>query len=183
MRLMARRPKRKYKRRSTFSGYIKGNIDIDLDLGTLAAKTGLLAPTNTVLEKRRVSSIKCMYTMSGRTISDNVGPAMVLVAHSDYTLSEIEAWIEQTSSWDEGNLVGQEISNRRIRKIGTFPGSRNNTEASPLNDGKPIRTKLNWVLTTGQGLNFVAYNLGTAPYATTDPNMNVQGQANLFPQK
>ncbi len=186
---MARRPKRRYKRRKitqrSMANYLKGNIDIDIAMGTLASDTALLAATNTVIEKTRCTSINNRYVYSGYTVAVDQGPVMVGVAHSDYSLAEIEAWIEQTSSWDAGNLVAKEISQRRIRRIGIFPiaGSTGGVgNATVLNEGRPIRTRLNWMLMTGQGLVFFVYNLGTVALASTDPNVNIQGDAHLFTQ-
>ncbi len=165
------------------SNYLPGNIDVDMGLGTLAANTATLGPTNTVTESTRCTSIKNVYSYSGYTTAVDQGPIMVGVAHSDYSLAEIEAWIEQTTSWAAGDLIAKEISQRKIRKIGIFPigGSAGSVgTANVLNDGRPIRTKLNWMLHTGQGLNFFSYNLGSAALASSSPNVNVQGKANLF---
>ncbi len=162
------------------SGYLDGNIDQDLGLATLAAKTGILTATNTVSEKRRVSSVRCTYALTDWTVNANSGPIMILVAHSDYTLAEVEEWIERSGSWSMSDLVADEVRRRKIKRIGIFriPPT---AHGAVLNDGKPIRTKLNWTLITGQGLNFVGYNLGTAALTTTSPNVNIQGKANLWP--
>ncbi len=181
---MARRPKRQYRRKKGGGfrgGYLAGNIDQDLGLATLAAKTGVLTATNTVSEKRRVSSIKCVYSLSDFTIAANAGPIMVLVAHSDYTLAEIEAWIERSGSWSKSDLIADEVRKRLIRRIGTF-NTVTTSGSAVLNEGRMIRTKLNWSLITGQGLQFVAYNLGTAALSSSSPNVNIQGKANTWPQ-
>ncbi len=165
------------------SNYLPGNIELDLSLGTLASRTGILFATNTVTERTRCTSIKMLYTYSGYTVADNQGPIMVGVAHSDYTLVEIEEWIEQSTSWAVGDLVAKEVSGRKIRKIGVFPISGVTAavgQATVLNDGRPIRTRLNWMLNTGQGLSMWAYNMGTIAIGTTNPNVNFNGKANLF---
>ncbi len=181
---MARRPKRQYRRRKGGGfrgGYLAGNIDQDLGLATLAAKTLVSSATNTVSEKRRVSSIKCTHTLSDFTVAANTGPIMVGVAHSDYTDAEIEAWVERSGSWSMSDLVADEVRQRKIRRIGIFriPPT---AAGAVLNDGKPIRTKLNWTMITSQGLKFWAYNLGTGALVTTSPNYNVQGTAHTWPQ-
>ncbi len=181
--VMARKAKGHYKRRSVRSGlgkYVPGDIGLDRSLGTLAAKTGVETTTTTVDEVARVSSVKCTYTLSDFTQIGNAGPILVCIAHSDYSLAEIEAWVERVTSWSSGDLIAQEVSNRRIRKIGIFPGVPSDNTSVTLNDGKPIKTKLNWRLNTGQGLKFFLYNLGTGALATTDPNVNIQGKANLW---
>jgi len=114
------------------------------------------------------------------TVGDNIGPIMCGIAHSDYSDAEIEAWIESsTKSWNRGALAEQEIDNRLIRRVGIFTPIVS-LGAEVLNDGKPIKTKLNWPLMSGQGLKVWAYNMGSSPLATTDPNFHVQGHVNLF---
>ncbi len=54
--------------------------------------------------------------------------------------------------------------------------------AYTFNDGKAIKTKLNWIMTNGQGLNYWCYNLGTSVFATIDSNVNIRGHANLWPR-
>ncbi len=163
--------------------YIKGNIDIDFVLGTLAANTGVVQQTNDqVRERTLVTSVDVSYGMLGFTIIDNVGPIEVGLAHEDYTLAEIEEYLELTTSWDEGDRISREISSRLIRRIGVFEPKEAGLGSEMLNDGKPIKTKLNWILNSGQGLKFWAYNQGSAAVATTDPNIHIVGHANLFPQ-
>ncbi len=162
--------------------YIKGPISMDIDLPTLAGLTGLIKVTSDqVSEKARVTSVDCSYALSGWTASDNVGPLMVGVMHGDYTLVELEEWIELTTGWDEGDLVSREISSRKIRKIGIFDVPATAGEAIALNEGESIKTRLNWPLRSGQGLYFWVYNTGGSAVVTTVPNVHVQGHANIFP--
>lgn len=172
-----RRRKRRMRR------YIKGNIDLNGNLGTLAAVTGiLLVPADVVEEQAFISSVKCIYSLAGITQGDNVGPIHVGIAHSDYTLSEIEAWIEQSTGWAQGDKVAQEISSRLIRRIGTFDMPDVVGDSVTLNLGKPITTKLGWGLTTGQNVVFYVYNEGSVALSTTDPNVHITGHANLWPK-
>ncbi len=173
---------KKGRARRKMGRYIKGNIDLDFALGTLAAQDVVVsAIQDTVNERSLISSIVCTYSMSGYTVVDNAGPIMVGVAHSDYSDAEIEAWIENALSWDEGDLAAQEVAGRKIRKIGTIPVVTT-LAASPLNDGKPIKTKLNWVVNQGQSLKFWAYNHGSVALSGTDPDMHVDGHANVWPR-
>lgn len=162
--------------------YMRGQIDEDIGLATLAGKTAVATVFgSTVTETTRISSVEITATLSGFTEGvDNTGPVMCGIAHSDYTTAEIEAWIEATASWSEGDLVAQEVSNRRIRRLGIFPSAVVALGSAPLNDGRPIKEKLNWRLSTGQSLRSWAYNMGTVAFATTDPNMHFQGHANLW---
>ncbi len=154
-----------------------------MDLGTLAARTLVSAPiSDTVQERTLVSSVVTAWAISDFTSAAGTGPFAVGVAHSDYTDAEIEAVLENTGSWDEGDLVQQEVAKRKVRRIGvinTPDGAA--TKSFVLNDGDPIKTKLNWILTQGQTLRIWVYNLGDAAIATTDPDITVSGHANLWP--
>ncbi len=176
--MMARKPRR----RRRMGRYIRGNIDLDASLGTLAPKTAVLDPTDTVTERTLVSSVVATYSISNMAATTNAGPIEVGVAHGDYTLAEVEEYLELQSSWEEADMIDKEIASRKIRRIGVFDAPVATSGAYTLNDGRPIKTKLNWILTGGQGLNFWFYNLGTAALATSDPNANTRGHANLWPR-
>ncbi len=168
---MAKHPKGKY---------IKGNVDEGLSLTTLASQTLVAAIFDEVVEERtRINSIRAVWSLAEWTPGAGDGPVLVGVAHSDYSDAEIEEVIESTTSWTEGDLIGQERGRRKVRIIGTFQGPADALAQVVLNDGKPIYTRLMWVLTTGKSLKVWAYNLGASAFATTIPILRVQGHANL----
>ncbi len=162
-----RRPRRQY---------IRGNIDESLSLGTLAAGT-LVSDTfdEAAIEKTLISSIVAIWTLDGITIGQ--GPIEFGVAHSDYTDAEIEQVIETSGSWNPGDKIQQEVGRRLVRKIGVFTADAIDVG---VNDGKPIKTKLNWSLTTGLTLKMWAYNRSGSALSTTVPSMRVSGHANLW---
>ncbi len=163
--------------------YIRGNVDEFNGLGTLAAKTVAAVPFDeTVNGRTLVSSMVATHSMTAFTKSTGDGPIMVGVAHGDYTVAEIEEYLESTGSWDEGNLIDQETSKRKIRRIGKFENPIDEAAVAVLNDGKPIKTKLNWILNDGATLQYWAYNLGTSALATTSPIVNAEGHVNLWPR-
>ncbi len=175
----------KAKRRGRkFRKYLRGEIDEAQSLGTLAAKTVIgEAFDETVNEKTFVSSMSGFWSMDQFTSGTDKGPILVGVAHSDYSDTEIEEWIESTGSWNEGDLVqSREVGKRWIKKVGEFPTAEDASKVVVLNDGKPIFTKLGWMLLQGQGLKQWAYNQGTAALATTDPTVRLSGHANLWPR-
>ncbi len=162
--------------------YIRGNIDLDIELGTLAAKTAVLGASDTVIDRTLISSLVATYSISNLTAAADDGPIEVGVAHSDYTLVEIEEFLELTTSWKETDMLDREILSRKIRRIGVFDNPSVAGGAYTLNDGKAVKTKLNWIVTNGQGVNYWVYNRGTSALASTDPNVNISGHANLWPR-
>ena len=163
--------------------YIRGGVDEFLTLTTLAAKTLVGDDFDQVVTERTlVSSIVANWSLTNWTPAAGDGPILVGIAHGDYTDAEIEAVIEISDSWDEGNLIDREVSARKVRRIGVFEIPIDANATVVLNDGKPMKTKLNWILNAGQTLRLWAYNLGTSPLATTAPIVNASGHANLFPK-
>ncbi len=152
-------------------------MEFELELATLASRTLVSAIVgDSVNETTWLSSLKASWSFTDFTAGLDIGATLVGVAHSAYADSEIEAWVEQTESWETDNLIGQEIAKRKIRRVGQF------TTNGLLNDGKPIRTKCGWMLETGQTIRIWAYNKGLQPYATTSPVVGVSGHANLWPR-
>ncbi len=162
--------------------YLRGNVEESLALSTLANNTLVLATfSGAVIERTLVSSIVGTWSLKDLTEVVSDGPVIVGLAHSDYTAAEIEAVIENTGSWSEGDLVAQEIAKRKIRIVGTFEELGGDISTAVLNDGVPIKTKLNWILTTGQTLDMWAYNAGSGGLTGT-AQLHCFGHANLWPQ-
>ncbi len=166
-------------RKRSMSGYYKGNVDESLGLGTLASNT-LVSDTwdETVNEKSLLSSIVATWSLDQLTLSQ--GPISFGVAHSDYTDAEIEEVIENAGSWDRGNKIAREMARRQVRVIGVFEGLGETVQDVNFNDGRPIKTKLNWVLQTGDTLKMWAYNDSATALSTTAPTMKSKGHANLW---
>ncbi len=169
-------------RRTNWSRYMSGSVDVDMILATLNSKTAIrTTTTGVVVDTTKVSSIKCTYILSGITPADNKGPLMMGVCHPDYTTAELEEWIEADAGWDIGDKIAKEIRGRLIRVIGVFNMPTVDGGTSRLNDGLPVKTKLNWVLAEGDGLTFWSYNLGSVDLDGS-ANINVLGKANLWYQ-
>lgn len=162
--------------------YIKGNLDEDVPLGTLNTKTLVSTTTDEAVEERTlVSSIVATYMLNNLTAPQ--GPLLFGVAHGAYTDAQIEQVIENTGSWAEGDLLNQEIAKRKVRIIGSFVArSLAGTVDVRFNDGKPVKTKLNWILNSDARLRFWVYNVSATALTTTVPNMLVSGHANLWPR-
>ncbi len=175
--------KRTYRRRKPRGKYLKGKVEQDCSLGALGPKTLVSCVSQEVASERlKISSIELIWALKDLAIVVDDGPVIVGVAHSDYTAAEIEEVIENSGSWSEGNLTAQEIAKRKVRIVGVFRQIGVAAEAAQtfvLNEGRPIKTKLNWILTTAKGLDFWAYNAG--PNAlTTGSVMSIYGHANLW---
>ncbi len=178
---MANKPKR----RRRMGKYIRGTVDETTALTTIGANAAIKGDFDeVVIERTLISSVVAAYSLSEFTAGAGIGPIVVGIAHSDYSAAEIEEWIETTSSWSEADKVQQEISNRLIRRIGVFEVLLGDTSglAKVLNDGKLIKTKLNWILNTGQTISLWGYNQGGTAAATTVPLLKAQGHANLWPR-
>ncbi len=172
--LMARRGRRKFRR------YIRGNIDFELALGTLGPADMISGNEgNTLTESAWLSSVKVSIALADFTAAAGDGPIVIGIAHSGYTSAEIEGWIESASSWDQGNLVGNEVRKRHIRQIGIVNGNESDVTNVSLWAG--MRTvKCGWGLTTGDTVKFWAYNSGSS-LLTTGSTLHVNGHANLWP--
>jgi len=89
------------------------------------------------------------------------GPVTVGYAHSDYSVTEIKEAIESALSISVGDKVAQEKANRLIRIVGEI-----SSEDPILNEGRPIKTKLNWFIPIGKFVNMFAYNNNSSPLTT-----------------
>ncbi len=162
--------------------YIRGNVEEELALAALAAGDVTSAVFDqAVVEQTFVSSLVASYAMAGLTVGADIGPFTVGIAHSDYTPAEIEEFLENTGAWDVSDKIAQEKAKRLIRVIGIFPGPPGGgLEAAVLNNGRPIKTKLNWTLISGKTLQLWVRNGGSQPVATTVPDIKVDGHINMW---
>ncbi len=147
---------------------------------TLAAKTLVSQSSETVVDTARISSVKCGYGITGFTPADGVGPFLFGVAHSDYTNGEIEAYIEQSGSWDLGDKQSQEVRSRRVKILGVIGQNASGVQNMVFNDGRQNKAKLNWIMSEGDGLDFWVYNMGDAAVATTVPQFVAFGNASIW---
>ncbi len=116
-----------------------------------AALTGILQ------NEYRVTSIEMTWNMRDHTPGE--GPITVGYAHPDYTDTEvIEALTASVLS--PGLMIEKERAARLVRVIGSFAGI---LAEESLNDGKPMKTKLNWLIPDGDvACNIFAFNASGA---------------------
>ncbi len=138
-------------------------------LATLASDTALsVAMVGSGIGSYRVVSIKGTWTIQGLT--EGEGPITVGFAHSDYSVTEIKECLEASAAIDPGDKIAREQANRLVRVVGTFAGD----PSSALNDGKPISTRLNWLMVPGDAPNMFIYNEFTGSL-TTGASVNFAG--------
>jgi len=152
------------KRRRKRARLLKGVVTETLAIGALAANDAIGDNYDQTTEERSfMLSQEATWAIVNHTAGE--GGIIVGVAHSDYTDAEIEEFLEVSDSWNEGNLIDQERSNRgrRIKIVGIFSGDKSD---DVLNDGKPIKTSLKFTLTSAQTLKLFAYNTSAAVLTT-----------------
>ncbi len=162
------------KRRSTARGiWRRPYATLTLALGALASKDVVLGTlSNATDEKCRWTSIEASYSL-GDTITVGEGPVAFGVSHPDYTAAEVEEALEAFGSITLEDKVANEKANRLVRMIGIL------SAAEPTyREGQLVKTKLNWMLATGEQPAFWAYNLSASPL-TTGMNVNVAGWLNI----
>ncbi len=122
--------------------FVRLPFQISVALSTLADNIVLkLLPIPDITEDLRVLSMDATWAIKNHTAGE--GPLDVGYADDNYSVTEIaEANIAQPTG--PGDRIQNERASRRVRKVGTFPGL--STE-EVLNDGKPIKTRLNWLIT------------------------------------
>ncbi len=134
-------------------------------LGALAALDVVSgAITSAPTERIRVVSAHLSFSLADLTATDD--GCEIGLAHGDYTAAEIEECLESQASIDAGDKIANEQANRLVRSIGTFSDTDTAGGSGDLNDGVPIKTKLNWVLQTGETLNIWARNGSGTVYTT-----------------
>ncbi len=159
--------------------YLKGNVDESTALSTLGAGVLITTPFDETPEQDvLISSLVASYALDNLVAGQ--GPVEFGIAHSDYTQTEIAEVLDNANSWDQGNKVDQEIAKRLVRTIGIMVGIQGTgTNDVPFNEGKPVKTKLNWKLITGDTLQLWARNI-SASALTGAPILRAQGHANLW---
>ncbi len=137
----------------------------------------LLTPASDIVVKQAISAVAVSTyraishkaTWNLMNLTSGEGPVTVGLAHSDYTVTEIKECLEAQAGIDPGNKVEQERANRLVRSVGQFGSVQ-----AMLNDGKPITTKLNWLIAIGRTVDMFAYNEDTGTL-TTGAVLNVTG--------
>ncbi len=144
-------------------------ITPELPLSTLGSDTALTVAVvgGTSTTPMRVISINATWQISALTADE--GPLTVGYAHPDYTVTEIKECLEAGNSIDLGDMIAREQANRLVRIVGTI-----DSEDERLNDGLPVKTKLNWLLPAGDVVEIFVFNEQTGAL-TTGSSLKVSG--------
>ncbi len=163
--LMANRGRGRGRRRYTLRAV---NVTPALAVTNLGAgivvTTGL---TGTSDAQYRLVTAQLTWLIDGMTAGE--GPVTVGFAHNDYSVTEIKEALESASSISPGDKVAQERNNRLVRKVGVL-----SAESPELNDGQPIKTRLNWAMQIGSAVNLFVYN-DSGVQLTTGGTINTMG--------
>ncbi len=152
----------------------KVRVNNSSPIGALAAEdvvTGTLVPVSTT--PYRVMSIDISWAISNLGAGIDDGQEFG-VCHSDYSAAEVEECLEAVASIDIGDKIAIEQGNRLVRSIGVMTGSAANSFGLSINDGNPIKTKLNWYIGNGDGVNVYIRN-GSGNVYTTGSNLLSNG--------
>ncbi len=154
----------------------KVRISSEVAVGALATlDVATLAITNAVKNQMRLMSLNCSYTwVDIQQITDD--GLEFGVAHGAYTSAQVEECLEAFGAIDKGDKLVQEKSNRLVRSIGTFAAITTAVGGGvAFNDGRKIKTKLNWLMIEGDTLNLWVRNLSGVIYVTGS-TLNASGE-------
>ncbi len=96
------------------------------------------------------------------------------LAHSDYTAAEVEECLEAIAAINRGDKIAQEQSNRLVREIGSIESVDVALGSRVFNDGRKLKTKLNWFMSIGDQLNLWIRNASGVVW-TTGSSVAVDG--------
>lgn len=141
-------------------------VSPETTMGTLASKIVLVTTlTGNADGAYRAISVDGSWAWVAPTAGE--GPITVGYAHSDYSITEIKESIEAGAAISIGDKVNQEKANRLVRKVGVVQSGQQ------LNNGDPIKTRLNWLIPIGKSVNTFAYNEGAN--LTTGSSLHMNG--------
>ncbi len=146
----------------------------ELAIGALATLDVVSANmTAAATDPLRVISLTATFAITdlGATADDG---QEIGIAHSDYQANEIEECLEASGSIDKGNKLAQEQANRLVRSLGFATESPGTGAGMSINEGQPLKVKLNWLLSTGDSLVMWVRN-GSGNVYTTGATLAVIG--------
>ncbi len=139
---------------------------------TLASETGILTSLTTDPASEGYYAVSTDLNVSWDSPTAGEGAIDIWITNNDWSLVEVEEYVEATTGFDRGDMRAQEIQRRgrSIRKIGSLTPEANN-----LNDGNMTRTKFRQYIAEGSTLQLMLYNAGPAPL-TTGSEISISGK-------
>ncbi len=137
-------------------------------IGALAALDVVKAAVTAVAaDTYRIVSVDCAYSITDLGALADDGFAFGL-AHSGYTAAQIEECLESQTSIDLGDKIAQERANRLVREVGMISGSQGAVVGGglPFNNGRRVKTRLNWKISIGDTLDIWVRNSSGVIYTT-----------------
>ncbi len=166
------------------------SIEIDLTFSLSAGITAkdLVASliSETADDNFIMTSLEATYALTFEQAAEpnSVEAISIGIAKDDYSAAEVETWVENSTGFKRADLISQEISKRMVKQIATFVPptvAAGQQVVVSLNDGMPIKTRLNWRILTGHTLLIWLYNGGDVNIgATSGQNLRVMGQMRGF---
>ncbi len=144
-------------------------------IGALATEDVVVVPiTASVADKLRLISFNAIYTWVDIAAAVDGGLEFGL-CHSDYSAAEVEECLEAANSIDLGDKIAQEQANRLVRRVGSMSSvSAATGQEAQFNEGRQVKTKLNWLLSAGDTLNIWMRN-GSGIVYTAGSSISVLG--------
>ncbi len=160
----------KTQRKRSNKNFVAIPMEGSFNISTLASK-GVISddfPTTAFTEDLFVISIDIMAEILVITSGEG-NPSMFGFAHGDYTDAEIAEALNVALT-GPGSKIEQERSRRLVRKVGPFYGNELNTHTSMRLSGKQgpgeTRTKIKFMIQSGQTIRVFVYNKSGAVYTT-----------------
>ncbi len=108
-----------------------------------------------------IISIDCTWSL--RNVTGGEVPIEVGFAHDDYSIAEIDEYLI-VNLLDPDNMIAAEQSKRKVRRVGSFQDGDKTDQG--INDGRPVRTPMKFVIGSGHGINHWAKNNSGAVLTT-----------------
>ncbi len=146
-----------------------------LQAGALASNDVIVgAVINAAADTYRLISVHAAYAWGDLGALVDHGCVFGL-AHSDYSAAEVEECLESITAIDLGDKVAQEQANRLVREIGVIQPAAAVSGSSVYNDGRPVKTRLNWLMSIGDQLNLWIRNSSGTVW-TTNSEVSIDGK-------
>ncbi len=161
--------RRGYGKRSYHRNYRLRRVTLATQSAAGALDSGAVvtnAVTAAATETYRLISVNASYSWA--EIAAQIDDACTFgFAHSDYTATEVDECLEATGSIDKGDKIAQEQANRLVRYVGTIGGDTGAVTSNlPFNNGRRLKTRLNWLMSTGDTLNLWIRNASGVIWTT-----------------